>query len=184
MANIEGTNNDDNLSGNANQGDTIQGGRGNDKLSGQSGDDFLSGGRGNDLLIGGSGSDVIAGGVDSDTFQFSAGHITQDAIDWITDFSFNQNDSLKFLASASGSIEILSATATFADNTTFNGFDLSNSANGRELILEVRNTGNGAIQKIVLIDSYSAGNSAQWEAYLANFGYTGGIAADLNTVTL
>ena len=184
MANIEGTNNNDNLNGNANQSDTVFGGRGNDKLSGQSGNDYLNGGRGNDLLIGGSGSDILTGGLDADTFQWSAGHIAQGVVDWITDFSFNQGDTLNFLASASGSIEIVSAKADFVDNTAFNGFDLSNSANGRELVLEIRNTGNGAVQKIVLIDSYSAANNAQWEAYLATFGYTGGIAADLNHVTL
>lgn len=185
MADIEGGNGDDTLNGNgAGESDTIRGGRGNDSLSGQSGDDFLGGGRGNDVLTGGSGSDVMEGGLDSDTFRFSAGHIQADAIDWITDFSFTQNDGLQFLTSASGSIEILSATATFVDNQSFNGFDLSNSANGRELILEVRNTGNGNVQQIVLVDSFSNSNSAQWQAYLTSLGFTGTIDANTDTVTL
>lgn len=186
MSDINGTNGNDTLPGNA-QGvsDTIQGGRGNDTLSGFSGNDYLGGGRGNDILIGGAGSDVMSGGLDTDKFVFSAGHIQSGAIDWIVDFSFNQNDSLDFLASGNGQgIEILSATATFVSNGEFAGFDLSNSANGRDLILEVRNTGTGAIQRIALLDSYSAASDGQWQAYLGTLGFAGTIAADLDTVTL
>lgn len=125
------------------------------------------------------------GGVDSDVFRFSAGHIQRGVVDWIVDFSFNQNDSLEFLASANGqNIKIMSATASFVNNTLFSGFDLSNSANGRDMVLEVRNTGTGAVQYIALLDSYSAANDGQWTAYLATLGYNGPIAASLDTVTL
>lgn len=186
MPDFNGTSGNDNLSGTA-QGvsDTMRGGRGNDQLSGFSGNDYLSGGRGNDILIGGAGSDVISGGLDADVFRFSAGHIQTGAIDWITDFSFEQNDSLDLRSSANGQdIEILSATAAFVANSEFSGFDLSNSARGRELILEVRNTGTGAVERIVLIDSYSAGSHDQWSAYLGTLGFEGTISASLDTVTL
>lgn len=186
MTDLTGTNGDDNLQGTA-QGvsDTIQGGRGNDTLNGFSGNDYLGGGRGDDVLIGGSGSDVMSGGLDSDIFRFSAGHIQNNAIDWIVDFSFNQNDALSFQSSANGqNIEILSATATFVGNSEFSGFDLSNSASGRELIIEVRNTGTGAVEKIVLMDSYSASNHDQWTAYLGTLGFEGTITANLDTVVL
>jgi Ca2+-binding RTX toxin-like protein len=186
MADINGTVGNNILLGNAQgQSDTIQGGRGDDVLNGYSGNDYLGGGRGNDILIGGSGSDVMSGGLDADVFRFSAGHIQNGAIDWITDFSFNQHDSLDFLSSANGqNIEIMSATATFVSNAEFAGFDLSNSAHARDLILEVRNTGTGAIQRIVLEDSYSHASSGQWAAYLDTLGYHGAIAANLDTVTL
>lgn len=165
--------------------DTIVGSRGNDTLRGFSGNDYLGGGRGNDVLIGGAGSDVMTGGLDSDTFQFAAGHLQQDAIDWITDFSFNQADSLSFTSSGGGqNIEILSATAAFVDNTAANGFGLANSTAGRELILEVRNSVTGATQQIVLIDSFSAANQVQWQSYLETLGFTGSINATTDTVTL
>lgn len=186
MANFNGTSGDDNLNGTA-QGvsDTIRGGRGNDILSGFSGNDYISGGRGNDILIGGAGSDVMSGGLDADVFRFSAGHIQDKAIDWITDFDFNQGDSLDFLSSGNGQkIEIVSATAAYVANTEFSGFDLSNSARGRELILEVRNSGTGAVERIVLIDSYSAASHDHWTAYLGTLGFEGTISATLDTVTL
>jgi len=186
MPDFTGTIKNDTINGTA-QGvsDTIKGGRGNDTLNGFSGNDYLSGGRGNDLLIGGSGSDVMSGGLDADVFRFSAGHIQNNAIDWITDFDFTQNDSLSFLPSANGqNIEILSATATYVQNNEFSGFDISNSARGRELILEVRNTGTGAVERIVLIDSYSAASHDQWTAYLDTLGFEGTIGANLDTVIL
>ena len=185
MPDFPGTSGNDNLTGTAqNVGDTISGGRGNDTLSGLSGNDYLSGGRGNDILIGGAGSDVMSGGLDSDTFRFSAGHITQGSIDWITDFSFTQNDSLDFRSSGGGQdIQILSVTSAFVQNTSYSGYDFGNSARGTDLILEVMNTGTGAIEKIVLLDSYSNSLSGQWANYLATLGYTGDVVNG-GTITL
>jgi Ca2+-binding RTX toxin-like protein len=185
MATINGTIGNDALTGNSQGvGDEIYGGRGNDALSGLSGDDYLSGGRGNDVLIGGSGSDVMAGGLDTDVFRFSAGHITQNAIDWIVDFNFNQGDTLDLLASATAGIEIVSATAAYVTNGSFGAHSLENSASGRELILEVRNTSNGSVQKVVLLDSYSNSNSVQWDTYLDSFGVNITINDTLGTITL
>lgn len=185
MPDIVGTNGDDNLAGTAQGvGDTISGGRGNDTLSGFSGDDYLSGGRGNDILIGGSGSDVMSGGLDADTFRFSAGHITQGAVDWILDFSFNQGDTLDFRASGGGqNIEIVSVTSAFVQNTSYSGYDFGNSSRGTDLIIEVKNTGTGAVEKIVLLDSYSSALSGQWTNYLATLGYTGDVVNG-GTITL
>jgi Ca2+-binding RTX toxin-like protein len=186
MSDINGDSGDNILSGNA-QGvsDTIQGGRGNDRLSGFSGNDYLGGGRGNDILIGGAGSDVMSGGLDSDVFRFSAGHIQDEAIDWITDFSFNQNDSLDFRSSANGQdIEILSARTGFVTNNESWGFNVPNSERGRELILEVRNTVTGATEQIVLIDSYSNSSHDQWAAYLVTLDFQGTITDTLDQITL
>ena len=60
MANIDGTNGNDNLTGTAGD-DTINGFDGNDELSGLEGDDELSGGSGNDELNGGPGNDELFG---------------------------------------------------------------------------------------------------------------------------
>jgi hypothetical protein len=70
MANIIGTEGDDNLEGNHEnnriQGlggdDRLFGRQGNDVIFGNSGDDRLYGGQGNDNLIGGTGDDYLAGG--------------------------------------------------------------------------------------------------------------------------
>ena len=174
MADIEGTNNNDNLNGNGGgQADTILGGRGNDTLQGQSGDDYLSGGRGNDVLIGGQGSDVMAGGLDADIFSFSAGHVGNGAIDWITDFSLSTGDTLRFLASASGGIQITNVDRAYVQNTSASGYDLENNvATGTDLVFDIVNTATGQTQKIVLLDAWSGAMASAWTQYLATLGYT------------
>lgn len=190
MADIDGTNGDDNLPGNAQgEGDIINGGRGDDVLNGYSGDDYLIGGRGSDILIGGAGSDVLLGGPDGDIFRWSAGHIQNGSIDWVRDFSFGQNpalaDSLQFWDSANGqTIELLSVTRGLVQNTSSGEYDFANSQHGTDLIFTVRNSVTMAEQRIVLIDAWSNALSTTWNNYLqASFGYTGGIA-DVGTVNL
>ncbi len=58
MANIDGTNNNDNLVG-TDEDDVIQGFSGNDSLEGLGGSDRLIGGSGNDTHTGGAGADVF-----------------------------------------------------------------------------------------------------------------------------
>ncbi len=59
IENIEGSNFNDNLTGDANA-NRLSGGAGDDTLSGGAGDDFLIGGEGNDKLSGGLGYDIAS----------------------------------------------------------------------------------------------------------------------------
>ncbi|WP_377845486.1 hypothetical protein [Bosea sp. UC22_33] len=94
--------------GNPHTDDNLVGTAANDKMQGLSGNDVIFGGKGNDLIIGGAGSDVMTGGLGADTFQWSAGHITNGATDYITDFDIRQNDALSFLSSGGGqNVEIV-----------------------------------------------------------------------------
>jgi hypothetical protein len=160
------------INGNPNANDTLNGTSGNDKIQGFSGNDVLSGGRGNDLLIGGSGSDVMTGGLDADTFQWSAGHIQNGAVDYITDFDIRQNDVLSFISSGGGQdIVIDSVTLGYSGETTANGVSLNNNvATGTDITFTVRNDVTGATQTIVLLDAWSGNLSSQWNDYLATLG--------------
>lgn len=179
---LTGRGGNDTLNG-ENGADTLIGNRGNDTLNGGSGNDVLRGDRGADIVVGGSGTDVMAGGLDADTFRFSAGHINNGAVDWILDYGFTQQDTLDFRGSAGANIQIVSATRGFVQNTSANGVSLDNAAGSQDLILEVRNTGTGAVERIVLLDSYASGSAGQWQAYLSALGYTGGIA-DGGSITI
>jgi Ca2+-binding RTX toxin-like protein len=191
MAVIGGTSGSDTLVGNAKgEDDTINGGRGDDHITGLSGDDFLSGGRDNDTLIGGIGSDVMsggsmtsAGGIDSDVFEWSAGHIGEGNIDWVTDFSIG-SDVLSFRSSGGGqNLVIDSATRAYVTNTTFNGNNLDNNVDtGTDIILTVRNSVTGATQQIVLLDSWSGTLAPQWDAYFTSLGLT--LGDNVGKVTL
>ncbi|MEX0282836.1 MAG: spondin domain-containing protein, partial [Arenibacterium sp.] len=76
---LNGADGDDTLSGRrgadtlngGNGNDTLNGGRGADTLEGGTGNDILNGGRGNDTLSGGGGVDVINGGAGIDTNSFA-----------------------------------------------------------------------------------------------------------------
>lgn len=158
--------------GNPNTNDFLVGTAGNDKIQGLSGNDVIIGGRGDDLIIGGAGSDVMTGGLGADTFQWSAGHITQGATDYITDFDIRQGDKLSFLSSGNNqNVEILSVTKGYNQTTHFNGVDLQNNlASGTDITFTVRNSVTGATQEIILLDAWSGSLSAQWDAYLATLG--------------
>jgi Ca2+-binding RTX toxin-like protein len=195
MATVTGTNGNDTITGTGGGvNDVLNGGRGNDSIFGLSGNDHLLGGRDNDLLVGGRGSDVLSGGSllsngagnDVDTFSFSAGHITQGAVDWIVDFSLENGDVLQFLSSGGGQgFEILSVDRAYLDDTTFNGIDLANNVStGTDLVFTVRNSLNGETQKIVLLDSWSDSLSGQWDAYLSALGYTGELGANNGDIQL
>jgi len=136
--------------------DTLFGTHANDRISGLSGDDVIYAGRGDDVVIGGQGNDVMVGGLGADEFQFSAGHIGDGEVDYITDFSLRFGDTLNFLDSANGTFEVLSIERDFLDETTANGVDLKNNVNfGTDVTFTVRNSENGNTQEIVLLDSYA-----------------------------
>ncbi|HIK09737.1 MAG TPA: DUF4347 domain-containing protein [Oscillatoriaceae cyanobacterium M33_DOE_052] len=63
---IDGTDDDDNLSG-GDGNDAITGGPGNDTLTGNDGDDAVDGGDGQDTIAGGPGDDSLSGSNDNDT---------------------------------------------------------------------------------------------------------------------
>jgi Ca2+-binding RTX toxin-like protein len=88
---------------------------GADVLEGGAGDDTLVGGAGNDTLTGGAGVDILAGGSDADQFTYRA---RNQGTDIVTDFNSLDGDKLRFLASAFGSISVVTADTTFFSNTT------------------------------------------------------------------
>jgi Ca2+-binding RTX toxin-like protein len=158
--------------GNPHTDDNLVGTAANDKMQGLSGNDVIFGGKGDDLIIGGSGSDVMTGGLGADTFQWSAGHITNGATDYITDFDIRQNDALSFLSSGGGqNVEIVGVTKGYLNVTTANGVDLQNNvATGTDITFTIKNSVTGATQEIVLLDAWSGSLSAKWDAYLATLG--------------
>jgi hypothetical protein len=73
MADIFGTNNNDNILG-TRQSDSIFGLAGNDTISGDNGSDILDGGTGNDNLFGGNATDTLRGGTDNDNLDGGNGN--------------------------------------------------------------------------------------------------------------
>lgn len=163
MADIEGTN--------SGVGDSLGGTRDADQIKGLSGDDYIYAGRGDDTLIGGTGSDILNGGPGADTFQWSAGHLQNGAVDYVKDFSLNAGDTLKFLDSYGQDFEVLAVVRTKLDITEFNGRDLDNNvSHGTDVVFTVRNAADGTTQEIVLLDSWSGSLDSAWDAYLATMG--------------
>lgn len=89
MANIDGDNNDNTLTGTSGDdtingydgNDSIDGGSGNDTINGGDGNDSIDAGDGNDQLYGGKGNDTIDGGDGNDTISGGAGNDSIDAGD-------------------------------------------------------------------------------------------------------
>jgi Ca2+-binding RTX toxin-like protein len=88
---------------------------GADALNGGNGNDTLVGGAGNDTLTGGTGADTLTGGADADQFTYRA---RNQGPDIVTDFKSLEGDKLRFLATAFGSISVVTAYTTFFSNTT------------------------------------------------------------------
>ena len=72
MAVINGTPNDDNLTGTSDR-DIIYGRVGSDRLDGVTGDDLLYGGKNNDTINGGLGNDYLFGNLDNDSLKGADG---------------------------------------------------------------------------------------------------------------
>lgn len=153
----------------------IYGTQGDDNMNGLAGDDVMNGRKGDDVMKGGTGSDVVTGGLGADTFQWSAGHITDGATDYVTDFSFAQGDTLKFLDSFAQGFEIVQVVHETVAETEANGANLMNGFK-EEVIFTVRNAATGATQDIVLLDAFANNTAAAWDAYLAEMGLTFGEA--------
>jgi Ca2+-binding RTX toxin-like protein len=77
FVNVNGTNQDDSITGDA-QNNTFNGNDGNDTLDGGDGSDTLNGGLGNDLLLGGAGDDFLIASLGNDTLNGGAGNDTAD----------------------------------------------------------------------------------------------------------
>jgi hypothetical protein len=152
--------------------DMLRGAAADDSIASFSGDDSIIAGRGDDTVIGGTGSDVLSGGLGSDTFVWSAGHLTDGAIDYVRDFSLRQGDALKFLDSGDGQVfEVVSIILTKLEETVFNGFDLNNNVErGTDIVFTVHNTATGATQEIALLDAWSNSQNDAWVDYLATLG--------------
>jgi Ca2+-binding RTX toxin-like protein len=151
--------------------DDLQGTSGDDNIQGLSGNDRLFGGQGLDTIIGGSGSDVLRGGSGADTFQWSAGHVTGGATDYVADFSLAAGDMVNFLSSIAADVEVLSIVRTLLTETEFNGWDLGNNvATGTDIVFTIRNSATMNEQTIAVLDAWSAGNNQAWEDYLAGMG--------------
>ena len=97
---IQGTENDETISGFGDQQNIIHAGAGNDtlyaaylgdELYGEAGNDGLYGSSGNDLLVGGTGDDILEGSSGDDVYQFSLG----DGVDTIYDHDTTQGNSDK-----------------------------------------------------------------------------------------
>jgi Ca2+-binding RTX toxin-like protein len=71
MANINGTNGDDNIGG-TNDHDIINAFGGNDTIWGFEGNDYADGGDGNDIFVSGPGIDVFTGGPGNDAVHYSS----------------------------------------------------------------------------------------------------------------
>lgn len=93
---IIGTEADEWLSIEGNEGSTIHAGAGNDGLNGgsgadelygEAGDDSLFGNDGNDLLDGGEGNDSLSGGNGEDTYIFAKGYAQDTINEWGSDHS-------------------------------------------------------------------------------------------------
>lgn len=93
---ITGTDTDEWLSVQGNDGgiihagggnDGLSGGSGNDELYGEDGDDTLYGNDGNDLLDGGMGNDSLNGGNGEDTYIFAKGYAQDTINEWGSDHS-------------------------------------------------------------------------------------------------
>lgn len=148
--------------------DFLIGTKADDVIRGLSGDDFINGGGGNDTIIGGAGSDVLNGGTGADEFQWSAGHISDGATDYVRDFSINAGDTFNFLDSFEAEFEVLAITRAVLSETEFNGIDLHNGMQSTDIIITVMNAATGATQNIVLLDSWSNSLNDKWEDYLAS----------------
>ncbi|WP_273149904.1 DUF5801 repeats-in-toxin domain-containing protein [Methylophaga thiooxydans] len=114
--------------------DLMLGTAGDDVLDGAAGDDHIEGGAGDDTLIGGAGNDILIGGEGADIFQWNDGDegtAGSPAVDFITDFSATEGDSLDLA-------DLLQGEES-GDITDY----ISVAQNGSDVVIEVTPEGNG-----------------------------------------
>ena len=154
---IEGTDADDWLSVQDNNGgiaygkagnDGISGGIGSDTLYGESGDDMLYGGEGDDILDGGTGNDSLNGENGNDVYVFQTNYGNDVISDW-------NGDSIIRL------LDISSDDVSFSEQ------------NGANLIMTVNSTGDALII-----------NGFKWNQGIFTFEFSDGAIATVNKSTL
>jgi Ca2+-binding RTX toxin-like protein len=116
--------------------DFIRGGYGNDDLIGGEGNDTLYGEQGNDTLAGGAGNDILSGGGGDDIFVFARGDGQDTIIDY-TDWNGGWKGSDRVQFAAGIAPEEVSVTQ---------------SANGRDLILTIVSTGDSLTLRDTMVD--------------------------------
>lgn len=116
MANINGTNSNNNIIGTA-FADNIYARNGNDVVDAGDGDDFVDGGNGNDTLRGGLGNDLLFGGANDDRLNGGDGN---DQLDGGT----GTQDWADFDGGAAVNVDLVSGTATGQGNDTI--FNIEN----------------------------------------------------------
>jgi diphthamide synthase (EF-2-diphthine--ammonia ligase)/6-phosphogluconolactonase (cycloisomerase 2 family) len=93
------------VTGVANFGFTIYGSANGDTLTGGAGNDIIAGFGGADVLRGGAGGDILYGGAGADTFVYGVGDSTLTHWDLVSDFTTGQ-DKLDISAADGGSVVI------------------------------------------------------------------------------
>jgi VCBS repeat-containing protein len=125
------------------QDDTLNGGAGNDNLMGNDGDDTLIGGAGNDILTGGDGADI---------FQWNSGDegtAATPAVDFITDFSAAEGDSLDLA-------DILQGEES-GDITDY----ISVTQDGSDVVIEVTPDGDGGdMNQVITLENTTVNDLA------------------------
>jgi Ca2+-binding RTX toxin-like protein len=155
------------------QNDTLSGILATDtKIDGKQGDDIIRGLNGNDLIFGSAGSDITAGGAGTDTFAFTKFSAAGDT-DYVIDWQLGR-DHLWFRDGTT----IEAAQVTDA-GTSFNGVGLANDAKVLDLLLtlHVEDAARSYDFQVYLVDGLKnlTWHADQVEAYLATFGFEGSI---------
>lgn len=160
---VRGGDGDDTIAG-FDGNDTISGGGGADAINAGAGNDHVNAGRGDDSIEGGEGSDVLKGGEGADTFFFRSLRLDAGDVDYITDFSVGDGDSLVF-----SGCSVVSISQETLGIKKFGDYGLDNSSgkNDLKLVLAVSDGLGGTYnQEIWLIDSVNSSETmAFWHTY-------------------
>ncbi|MGX2974917.1 hypothetical protein ACWIUH_08260 [Ursidibacter arcticus] len=140
---IEGTENDDSLTGRVvfgkegddqlyahhKYGSLLHGGEGNDILIGRNGSDEIYGAEGNDYIFAGAGQNIVYGGVGNDIFAFSSQSKGRTII---RDFNSHSGDNDKLLFSK----ELFSSTDNALSSMKQTGNDISLTSKGVSVLIQ------------------------------------------------
>jgi len=192
MAQINGTDNSDILSGGPDN-DTILGFGGADTLNCGGGNDTIDGGSGNDLITGGAGIDTLTGGTGADTFQDTGAGLNGDTI---TDFLPGDRIQIIDLPLASANIHLVGSTITYGSGMTAGSINIGNGISAGRFVLralgttgvEIRfeqpahNDFNGDGISDILWRNDATGNITDWLG-TANGGFVGNTDAAWNNAS-
>ncbi|MGL5878303.1 MAG: calcium-binding protein [Xenococcaceae cyanobacterium] len=181
MANITGTNNDDNLFG-TQETDSLEGLGGNDRIFGLNGDDSVYGNDGNDFLFGNNGIDQLYGGTGNDLLFGGSGNDSlfgiegddslygENGDDFMTtsdgnDILFGGSGNDRIFLFGSGNDTVFAGEGN--DSVFASGFESSDLVNGEggDDFLEVRDRGDGGS---VNNDTLTGGSGADRFAFTTN----------------